>query len=117
VKPDPMRTEEIETLERLTRTRFDADHIIAQARQRLLKEELVRSFGEEVRRPSDELTKLFLQRANLQYVSKKAMDSTYRSVMKAAIAEALTTTSYEKGRQPKPTPRLIMNAVQLPIYW
>ena len=84
-----MRTDAIDTLERLTRARFDADHIIEQARQRLLKEELVRSFGEELRSPSDELTKLFLQRANLTYVSKKAMDSTYRGAMKAAIAEAL----------------------------
>ena len=38
-----MRTDVIDTLERLTRARFDADHIIGQARQRLLKEELVRS--------------------------------------------------------------------------
>jgi hypothetical protein len=85
-----MRTDEIETLERLTRARFDADHIVEQARQRLLKEELVRSFGDELRSPSDELIKLFLQRANLMYVRKKAMESTYRGVMKAAIAEALT---------------------------
>ena len=85
-----MRTDEIDTLERLTRARFDADHIIDQARRRLLKEELVRSFGEELRNPSDELTKLFLQRANLTYVRKKAMENTYRLVMKAAIAEALT---------------------------
>jgi hypothetical protein len=85
-----MRSDEIDTLERLTRARFDADHIIEQARQRLLKEELVRSFGDELRSPSDELTKMFLQRANLTYVSKKAVESTYRSVMKAAIAEALT---------------------------
>jgi predicted type IV restriction endonuclease len=85
-----IRTDEIDTLERLTRARFNADRIIEQARQRLLKEDLVRSFGEELRNPSDELTKLFLQRANLTYVSKKAMDSTYRGVMKAAIAEALT---------------------------
>ena len=85
-----IRADEIETLENLRREMFNADHIVEQARQRLLKEDLVRSFGEELRSPSDELTKLFLQRANLTYVSKKALDSTYRSVMKAAIAEALT---------------------------
>jgi predicted type IV restriction endonuclease len=44
-----MRADEIDTLERLTRAKFDADCIIEQARQRLLKEELVTSFGEELR--------------------------------------------------------------------
>ena len=85
-----LRTEEIETLERLTRLMFDAEHIAERARDRLLKEYLVRSFGEELRSPSDDLTQLFLQRANRTYVSKKAMDSTYRGLMKGAIAEALT---------------------------
>src|SRR5690349_17939159 len=68
---------------------FNAERIIEQARKRLLKEGLVKSFGEELRSPSDELTKLFLQRANVTYVSKKAMDS-YLGIMKGAIAEALT---------------------------
>ena len=95
-----MRTDEIDTLERLTRARFDADHIIDQARRRLLKEELVRSFGEELRNPSDELTKLFLQRANLTYVRRKAMESTYRLVMKAAIAEALTRQVWSQSSSP-----------------
>src|SRR5262245_51607217 len=81
-----VRTDEIETLERLRKEMFDADSIVERARQRLLKEELVRAFGDELRSPSYELCKLFLQRANLSYVSKKAMERTYRSLMKAAIA-------------------------------
>ena len=85
-----IRTDQIDALERLTRASFDADRIIDEARQRLLKEELIRSFGDELRSPSDELTRMFLQRANVMYVRKKAVESTYRSVMKAAIAEALT---------------------------
>jgi hypothetical protein len=85
-----LRADEIETLQQLSRERFDAEHIGSQARQRLLKEDLVRSFGNELRSPSDELCKLFLQRANQKYIRKKAMESTYRGVMKAAIAEALT---------------------------
>ena len=31
------------------------------------------------------------------------------------LADAMRVS--EKGRRPKPTPRLIMNALQLPIYW
>jgi hypothetical protein len=69
-----IRTEEIDTLERLTRAKFDADRIIDEARQRLLKEELIRSFGDELRSPSDELTRMFLQRANVMYVRKKAVE-------------------------------------------
>ena len=60
-----MSDDEIETLEHLRREMFNADRIIEQARERLLKEDLVRPFGEELRSPSDELTKLFLQRADL----------------------------------------------------
>jgi hypothetical protein len=81
--------DEIETLERLRRDVFDPDAIAEQARQRLLKEELVSSFGEELRNPSDELCKLFLLRADKKWVSSKMMEKTYRGLMKAAIAEAL----------------------------
>jgi len=85
-----MRSDEVVTLEWLTRTRFDAERIVDEARHRLLKEELIRSFSDELRSPSDELTRLFLQKANVMYVRRKAVESTYRGVMKAAIAEALT---------------------------
>src|SRR5262245_19084393 len=47
-----VRTDEIETLERLRKEMFDADSIVERARQRLLKEELVRAFGDELRSPS-----------------------------------------------------------------
>ena len=85
-----LRADEIDALEYLTKTRFDAEHIGLTARRRLLKEELVRSFGDELRSPSDELTKHFLDRADQKWISKKAMESTYRGLMKSAIEEALT---------------------------
>ena len=85
-----IRADEIETLEYLGKAKFDADHIGATARRRLLKEDLVRSFVDELRSPSDELTKLFLDRADQKWISKKAMEHTYRGLMKAAIEEALT---------------------------
>jgi predicted type IV restriction endonuclease len=84
------RAEEIEALEQLSRERFDIEQIISKARARLLKENLVRSFGDEIRSPSDELIRLFLQKANQRYVRRNAMERTYRGLMKAAIAEALT---------------------------
>jgi hypothetical protein len=83
------RTADIDVLESLGRERFDPDLIISQAEQRLLKQDFVRQFGEELRHPSDALCKLFLQRADYTHISKQAMESTYRSLVKTAMEETI----------------------------
>ncbi len=81
--------DELDALEHLIRDRFDALHIVERARTRLLRSNLVHQFRDELRNPSEELCRLFLQRAGLTYVRKEAIDSTYRSLARGAFEEAL----------------------------
>jgi hypothetical protein len=83
------RLDEIELLENLTRERFNADQISLQARRRLLKEDLVRQFADELKSPSDELCRLLLQRANRTSVRSSQIEAVYRSMVKGAIEETL----------------------------
>ena len=81
--------DELDTLEHLIRERFDFQHIAEQARTRLLRSNLILQFQDELRNPTEELCRLFLQRAGLTYVRKEAIDGTYRSVVRNACEEAL----------------------------
>lgn len=84
-----VRTDVIEALEHLNREKFDHEFIVSQAGLRLLKQDLVNQFGDELRNPTNELCKLFLQRANQKWVSRQAIESTYRGLLKSAITEAI----------------------------
>ena len=83
------RSADIAALESLNREKFDPELIISQAEQRLLKSDFIRQFGDELRRPSDLLCKLFLSRADYTHISRQAMESTYRGLVKAAMEETI----------------------------
>ncbi len=84
-----VRPGELDALEHLIRDRFDAQHIGQQARTRLLKSNLVGQFRDEIRKPSEDLCRLFLQRAGLTYLRTQQIDDTYRGLMRNAFEEAL----------------------------
>ena len=96
-----VRPDEIEVLENLSRGRLSAEQIVSQARRRLLKEDLKRQFQSELKSPSEELCRLFLQRANRTYVRSSAITSTYRGLIKGAIEEVLAKQIWNHFRTQK----------------
>ena len=94
-----IRPDEIEALEHLNRESFDPDLIVSQAEVRLLKRDFIHQFGSELKSPSEELCRLFLQRANLTHVRSNAIATTYRALIKGAIEETLATQVYSHFRK------------------
>jgi hypothetical protein len=86
-------------LSTLTERDSTPDLIISQAEVRLLKRDLIHQFGSELKSPSEELCRLFLQRANRTYVRSNAIATTYRALIKGAIEETLATQVYSHFRK------------------
>lgn len=85
----PIPGDVIEALSKISSANFDPDSIAEVAEMRLVAKRLRTALTQEVREPSDDLCKLFLQRVGVKNVRRTSIQSRYGGLIRAAFEDAL----------------------------
>lgn len=84
-----IRGKTLRHLTALTKENYNPETVLDSAKRQLLHDHLVDDFLQELKSPSDDLCRYFLQKFDVTHLSKKAIDEVYRDLVKAAFEEAL----------------------------
>lgn len=103
----------IETLQLLTKNRFNAATIAECAHLQLVKKRLRAVFIEEAKSPSDKMCRLALEGAGLKHVKQTAIDRHYRYLVKSALEESLVVPVVNRLRgQQRPAGAAPVEAIE-----